>query len=172
MKPLLVASSSCWYGECRSVRDSAPLAVMELRAAWRLWGMGMWRPVRYGESWEAWRSYEVMVCQKSFKDEVILSHCQPCAREGPQSQGAVLLCHGVGGGSKGERDSKRASGCALRGQRAESMASPASVVLASAPAGRGRLLSVGRSLNWESTKRIQGDVKGCRRQGNARPGSP
>jgi hypothetical protein len=82
MKPLLVASSSCWYGECRSVRDSAPLAVIELRAAWRLWGMGMWRPVRYGESWEAWRSYEVMVCQKSFKDEVILSHCQPCARRG------------------------------------------------------------------------------------------
>jgi hypothetical protein len=34
-----------------------------------------------------------------------------CA-EGPQAQGAVLLCHGVGG-AKGERDSKERVGALL-----------------------------------------------------------
>jgi hypothetical protein len=49
----------------------------------------------------------------------------------------------------------------------------ASVVFGFSADGCGRLLSVGRSLDWESRKRIEGDVKGCRpRQENARPGSP
>lgn len=35
------------------------------------------------------------------------------------------------------------------------------------------LVSVGRSLDWESRKRIPGDVKGCRRaKTKARPGWP
>jgi hypothetical protein len=41
MKPLLVARSSCAYGEDRSVRDSMPLVLMEVMVAWRLCGSGM-----------------------------------------------------------------------------------------------------------------------------------
>ena len=73
MKPLLVAMSSCAYGEERSTRESAPLVAIDVRALWRLCGMGIWRPVRYGESCEAWRSFEVIVCQNDWKKEPTLA---------------------------------------------------------------------------------------------------
>lgn len=114
MKPLLVAMSSCAYGEERSIRDSTPLVAIEVRTLWRLCGIGMWRPVRYGESCEAWRSFEVIVCQNDWKKEPTLSAVSiGGARNSASAQVHVLrLCHGVDG-RKGAQERVKGALCAV-----------------------------------------------------------
>ena len=106
MKPLLVAMSSCAYGEERSTRESTPLVAIEVRALWRLCGMGIWRPVRYGESCEAWRSFEVIVCQNDWKKEPTLAAVSTAPAGELEREHVLLLCHGVKG-RKGARERGR-----------------------------------------------------------------
>jgi len=56
----------------RSVRLSRALVATEVSGVCRFCGSGTWLPVRYGESWEAWRSLDVNVCQNARHWEVSL----------------------------------------------------------------------------------------------------
>lgn len=55
---------SSLYPVDRSGCESIALVATEVSGACLLWLIGTCCPVRYGESWEACRSLEVMVCQK------------------------------------------------------------------------------------------------------------
>lgn len=72
----------------------------------------MWRPVRYGESCEAWRSFEVMVCQNDWKKEPTLA----AVSIGGAKTAALCRCmsYDCAMVSVVERERKKRFGCALR----------------------------------------------------------
>lgn len=72
----------------------------------------MWRPVRYGESCEAWRSFEVIVCQNDWKKEPTLSAVSIGAPETALLR--MCMSYDCAMVSTGERERKEGSGCALR----------------------------------------------------------
>jgi hypothetical protein len=81
--------------------------------------MGIWRPVRYGESCEAWRSFEVIVCQNDWKKEPTLAAVSTAPARNRNSE---LLGAGAGAcltvvpwcqrekGSAGKRPGARCAG--------------------------------------------------------------
>ena len=94
--------------------------------------------------------------------------CEAC------EAGVSYCCAMVSISLGGSGTAKRAYGCALRCQPVGGVPGLSECrVLVAGSSGLGGLVSVGRSLDWESRKRIPGDVKGCRRaKTKARPGWP
>jgi len=79
----------------RSVRLSRALVATEVSGVCRFCGSGTWLPVRYGESWEAWRSLDVNVCQNARHWEVSEDAMVGCVSE---PTAVVTVCQYASGG--------------------------------------------------------------------------